>query len=112
MNTYFNQNEMAVSLFTFDINQGVDVLSQLIGFEPFDYVCILSIWSHIDQQKLWDIVNRYCAKVCLFEDNAPSRVKSLDRIEQILIENLHFSQIRFMGFTVDRGVRAVFRLEK
>jgi len=112
MNAYFTRNDMDVSLFTFDINQGVDALSSLIGTKPFDYVCILSIWSHVDQQKLWDIVNRYCAKVCLFEDNAPSRIKSLDRIEQILKENLRFSQTRFMGFTVDRGVRAVFRLEK
>ena len=112
MNSYFTNTGDDVTLYTFDVNQGVEALKPLIGQEMFDYVCALSIWSHVDQQKLWEIINAYCAKVCLFEDNCPSRVRSLERIESTLKENLNFSSIEFLGFTTDRGVRAVFRLTK
>ena len=53
-----------------------------------------------------------CQEVCYFEDNSPSRVKSLERLEQVLRENLKFSVVDFLGFTTDRGVRAVYRLSK
>lgn len=112
MNNYFKKKEIDVSLFAFDINNGVGALESLIGHAPFDYVCVLSIWSHVEKQKLWDIINRYCTKVCFFEDNAPSRINSLEQIKIILEKNLDFSKIEFMGFTTDRGVRAVFRMEK
>jgi len=100
-----------VELHTFDINDGADALRPLIGDSPFNYVCVLSIWSHVDQEKLWEIVNMYCSDVCYFEDNSPSRVKSLERIEQILRANLRFSSLEFLGYTTDRGVRPVYRLE-
>jgi SAM-dependent methyltransferase len=112
MNGYFKQIGIDVSLFTFDINEGVESLQSIIGPASFEYVFALSIWSHVDQQKLWSIINRFCAKVCFFEDNCPSRVKSLDKLKRILEENLHFRKIEFMGFTTDRGVRAVYRLGK
>jgi len=112
MNEHFKQNLIDVSLYAFDINNGVEALISLIGPDPFDYVFVLSIWSHVEKQKLWDIINTYCSKVCYFEDNSPSRVRSLHKLQSILEENLYFSTIEFMGFTTDRGVRAVFRLEK
>lgn len=112
MNRHFQENRIGVSLYTFDINDGVQALKSLIGPAPFEYVFVLSIWSHVDKPKLWDIINTYCSKVCYFEDNSPSRVSSIDKLQSILKENLHFSTVEFMGFTTDRGVRAVFRLEK
>ncbi len=112
MNKHFQENDIGVSLYTFDINEGVEALKRLIGPAPFDYVFVLSIWSHVDKQALWDIINAFCSKVCYFEDNSPSRVKSLDKLKDILKQNLKFSKIDFMGFTTDRGVRAIFRLEK
>lgn len=112
MARHFREKGIAIELYTFDINDGVEALASVIGPTAFDYVCALSIWSHVDRQKLWDVINTYCKDVCFFEDNAPSRVKSLDRIEQILIQNLNFSQVEFLGFTTDRGVRAVFRLTR
>lgn len=112
MNRHFQENRIGVSLYTFDINDGVQTLKSLIGPAPFEYVFVLSIWSHVDKQKLWDIINTYCSKVCYFEDNSPSRVRSLDKLQSILKENLHFSRIEFLGFTTDRGVRAIYRLEK
>ena len=112
MNRHFSQNRIDVSLYTFDINDGVDALKTLIGPDPFEYVFVLSIWSHVDQQNLWDIINAYSCDVCYFEDNAPSRVRSLEKLQRTLEKNLNFSKIEFMGFATDRGVRAVFRLEK
>jgi SAM-dependent methyltransferase/tRNA A-37 threonylcarbamoyl transferase component Bud32 len=112
MNGYFKQKGIDVTLFTFDINEGVESLQSIIGPAPFEYVFALSIWSHVDQQKLWKIINRFCTKVCFFEDHCPSRVNSLDKLKRMLEENLHFRKIDFMGFTTDRGVRAVYRLEK
>ena len=112
MNGYFKEKGVDVSLFTFDINEGVESLESVIGPGAFEYVFALSIWSHVDQQKLWDIINRFCTKVCFFEDHHPSRVKSLDKLKRMLEENLHFRKIEFMGFTTDRGVRAVYRLGK
>ena len=112
MARHFKEKGLDIELYTFDINDGVKALESVMGPTPFDYVCALSIWSHVDKQKLWDVINAYCKDVCFFEDNAPSRVKSLDRIEQILTQNLNFSQVDFLGFTTDRGVRAVFRLTR
>lgn len=112
MNRYFSKTGTDITLYTFNINDGVEALKSLIGPEMFDYVCALSIWSHVQQQRLWEIINTYCAKVCFFEDNYPSRVKSLDHLQNLLRENLNFSSIEFLGFTTDRGVRSVFRLTK
>jgi SAM-dependent methyltransferase/tRNA A-37 threonylcarbamoyl transferase component Bud32 len=112
MNRYLKQKGIDVSLFAFDINEGVEPLQSIIGPASFEYVFALSIWSHVDQQKLWGIINRFCTKVCFFEDHYPSRVRSLDKLKSMLEENLHFRKIEFMGFTTDRGVRAVYRLEK
>lgn len=112
MNRHFRQNQIDVSLYAIDINEGVQALTSLIGPAPFEYVFVLSIWSHVEKQPLWDIINTYCSRVCYFEDNFPSRIKSLEKLKSIFKENLHFPKIEFMGFTTDRGVRAVFRLEK
>lgn len=112
MNRYIKQHQIDISLFAFDINEGADALESVLGSRPFEYVFALSIWCHVDQHKLWDIINRFCTKVCFFEDHYPSRVKSLDKLQSMLEKNMNFSSIKFMGFTTDRGVRAVFRLEK
>ncbi len=110
MGRYYRDHGIDVNLCCADINQGLEPLKAMIGDAPFDYVFVLSIWSHVDQKKLWEIINHYAGRVVLFEDNAPSRVRSLDRIRSILSENLAFEEIAFLGFTTDRGVRAVFRL--
>ncbi len=112
MNRYYHSTGMDVTLVCADINQGLEALKAEIGGACFDYVFVLSIWSHVDQAKLWEIINHYCARVMIFEDNSPSRVRSLDRIRSILMDNLDFKTIDFLGFTTDRGVRAVFRLTR
>ena len=109
---YCRERDNHAEFHSFDINRGAGALQELLGQEQFDHVCVLSIWSHVDQSKLWEIVNTMCAEVCYFEDNAPSRVKSLSKLEATLRENLDFPVIEFLGFTTDRGVRAVFRLSK
>ncbi len=101
-----------VELHAFDINEGVEALRARIGDEPFDYIYALSIWSHVDQSKLWAIINYFGAKTLILEDNSPSRIKSLERIRGILETHLDYRSIEFMGFTKDRGIRAVFRLIK
>ena len=72
----------------------------------------LAIWSHVNQQKLWEIIDTLSADVLYFEDNAPSRVHSLTQVEAILRKHLSFEKVEFLGFTTDRGVRAVFRLQR
>lgn len=110
MNRYYQDKGIDVELFAFDINEGLNSFREKVGQTQFDYVYALSIWSHIDKQKLWDIINGCQPRVCILEDNAPSRIRSLDRIENILMKNLNFSNVEFLGFTTDRGVRAVFKL--
>ena len=112
MRTYLRNNASKVALYTFDINDGADALGKMIGESSFDYVFVLSIWSHVDQGKLWEIINKFCSHVCYFEDNAPSRVKSLESIERTLRESLKFSSMEFLGYTTDRGVRPVYRLTR
>jgi 2-polyprenyl-3-methyl-5-hydroxy-6-metoxy-1,4-benzoquinol methylase/tRNA A-37 threonylcarbamoyl transferase component Bud32 len=109
---YSRENELNSEFYSFDLNKGVEALQNTVGQKKFDYIFVLSIWSHVDQKKLWDIINNMCQEVCYFEDNSPSRVKSLERLEQVLRENLKFSVVDFLGFTTDRGVRAVYRLSK
>ncbi len=110
MNRYYRDKGIDVELFAFDINDGLNRFRETVGQTQFDYVYALSIWSHIDKEKLWEIINGCQPRVCILEDNAPSRIRSLDRIEDILMKNLNFSTIEFLGFTTDRGVRAVFKL--
>jgi 2-polyprenyl-3-methyl-5-hydroxy-6-metoxy-1,4-benzoquinol methylase/tRNA A-37 threonylcarbamoyl transferase component Bud32 len=110
MNEHCRKNSFNSRFFACDVNEGVRAVQQKIGDQRFDYVCALSIWSHVNQQSLWDIINTFSSQTCFFEDNSPSRVRSLSKIESTLRENLHFDDIRFLGFTIDRGVRAVFRL--
>ena len=112
MNRHYQNMGVGVELFAFDINKGVDAFRETIGATAFDYVFALSIWSHVDKQKLWDIINGINPAICILEDNAPSRVKSLDRIRGHLERNLNFTSIEFLGFTTDRGVRAVFRMTR
>ena len=75
MNGYYKEKGVDVELFAFDINQGYNGLKRLVGDTHFDYIFALSIWSHIDKQKLWDIINGCKPKVFILEDNAPSRIK-------------------------------------
>jgi len=112
MNAYFKQRGINVSLFTFDINEGVDSLQSIIGPHlsnmslPFQYGLM---WTSKNSGVL---SIGFCTKICFFEDHCPSQFKSLDKLKRMLEENLHFRRIEFMGFTTDRGVRAVYRLEK
>ena len=110
--SYCSEHSIPAQFHAFDIEDGVAKLHDLLGSERFDYVCALSIWSHVDQAKLWEIVEATCGEVFYLEDNAPSRVKSLEKVEAILRENLRFATIDFLGFTTDRGVRALFRLSR
>lgn len=112
MNRYYQEKGIDVELIAFDINEGLHGFRQKVGQTQFDYIYALSIWSHIDKQKLWDIINLCEPRVCILEDNAPSRIRSLDSIESILRKNLNFSNVDFLGFTTDRGVRAVFKLSR
>ncbi len=109
---YCQTNQINAEFHSFDLNRGLDALKFILGDERFDIVCVLSIWSHVDASELWKIVNSYSKDVCYFEDNYPSRVKSLDRMAGILRENLEFSSIEFLGFCTDRGVRATYRLSR
>jgi len=110
VNEYCDVNSINAEFYAVDINKGVKNLQKIIGEDSFDMVCALSIWSHVNKNKLWEIINEFSSNECIFEDNAPSRINSVDDIKQILKDNLDFSTIRFLGFTYDRGVRSVFYL--
>jgi 2-polyprenyl-3-methyl-5-hydroxy-6-metoxy-1,4-benzoquinol methylase/tRNA A-37 threonylcarbamoyl transferase component Bud32 len=110
VNSHCVANNIDAKFYQFDINNGVSSLYKTIGKDTFDVVFILAIWSHVEKQKLWDIVNSVCNEVCYFEDNAPSRIKSVTKIKKILEDNLKFKKVEFMGYTTDRGIRSVFRL--
>lgn len=110
VNKYCMTNNINAEFYQFDVNNGASSLKNIIGDDKFDIVFALAIWSHVDKQQLWDIINSTCNKVCYFEDNAPSRIKSKKKIKEILEANLKFNKIEFLGYTTDRGIRSVFRL--
>lgn len=112
VNDYCQSVNNGARFYAVDVNAGAKALQKYVGTEPFDIVCALSIWSHVDQEKLWEIIDSFCGDTCLFEDNAPSRVGSVEKLEGILRKALPFKKVEFLGFTYDRGIRSVFRLRR
>lgn len=91
-----------VSFFCHDINDGLQSLVDLMGYEKFDYVFALSMWKHIDKQKLCDIINYFCKESCWFEGHH----KQLEGpLKKELSKYLNFSKIEFLGICEDRGYR-------
>ena len=113
MNGYYKEKGVDVELFAFDINQGYYGHKRLVGDTHFDYIFALSIWSHIDKQKAMGHYKRLqYRKSSFWKTMHQAAFKSLERITSILEDNLHFLRTEFLGFTTDRGVRAVFRLTR
>jgi len=96
-----------IKMIVYNVNDGLDTLISLIGPDKFDYVFALSIWKHVDKVKLYDIINYYCKEKCWFEGHSR---QSQSFFEKELSENLKFSQIKFLGNTIDRGIRPNFLL--
>jgi len=112
MDAHCRERGLPVELRAFDIDDGVDALVELIGDRRFDYVCALSIWSHVDTAKFWQIVERFTGDAFLLEDNYSSRVQSIPRMEELIRQGLPGARVEFLGFTTDRGPRSVFRARR
>lgn len=97
-----------IELLLYDINEGVDKLIELIGDKKFDYVFALSIFKHVDQKKLFELINFYTGDICWFEGHSKQKK---EYIHSILAKNLELNSIHFLGYTTDRGVRPNFRVE-
>lgn len=96
-----------IEIVQYNIDNGLDRLISLIGENKFDYVFSLSIWKHVNKSNLYDIINYYCSDKCWFEGHNKQQELFF---EKELSKNLKFSQIKFLGYTKDRGKRANFLL--
>ena len=98
-----------INLLSYDINEGVEGLMSVVGYETFDYVFALSIFKHVKHKALFDIINFYTKIACWFEGHNRQDAK---KIKKLLEDNLNFKQINFLGYTNDRGLRPNFELKK
>lgn len=96
-----------IKLFTFDIDQGLDKLIPLIGFQKFDYVFALSILKHVNLKSLFEVIDFYTKDTCWFEAH---NKQNETKIKSILTKNLMFKEIEFLGYTTDRGIRPNFKI--
>ena len=101
------KNYKNIELFVYDINSGIDKLKHLIGDQKFDYVFALSILKHVNSKHLFEIINFYTKDTCWFEGHSK---QSETNIEQLLVKNLIFKELEFLGCTTDRGTRPNFRI--
>lgn len=100
---------LAIGYYTFDINQGLEELKDLIGDEKFHYVFALSIWNHVEHKKIFEIINYFCKEFCWFEGHAKDDSATMHKI---LKDNLDHKMVEFLGFTTDRNQRPNFLIEK
>ena len=98
-----------VQLMTYDINNGLEGVKPLLKENKFDYVFALSILKHVDQKALFDIINFYTKEICWFEGH---NKQSKEKIQKILEDNIECKEIKFLGYTTDRGVRPNFIIKK
>ena len=112
VNAYCRKRGNGAEFYGVDVNDGAAALKRIVGEQPFDMVFALAIWSHVDQKELWEIIDSCCGQTCVFEDNAPSRVGNVAAVERTLRDQLSFNEVEFLGFTCDRGIRSVFRLQR
>lgn len=103
--------ELDVEFYTFDVNDGLDVLKGLIGEEQFDHVFALSIWGHVDKPTLANLINYYSSKVCWFEGHAAGWTDDRrEKMEHELSSLLNFKYYEYLGETTDRNPRQNFKL--
>jgi 2-polyprenyl-3-methyl-5-hydroxy-6-metoxy-1,4-benzoquinol methylase len=112
MHTHCQERGLNTELRAFDINDGLEALKRVIGDQRFDYLSALSIWSHVDADNLWAIIDYFAADTFILEDNFPSRVQSIPRMQEIIRERLPGATVEFLGFATDRGPRSVFRAKR
>ena len=98
-----------IKLFVYDINKGVNELISLIGQDKFDYVFALSIIKHVNKNILFEIINFYTKDICWFESHSK---QDRTKIEKMLRKNLTFKEIKFLGYTNDRGIRSNFKIKE
>lgn len=94
------------NVYQYDVSKGID---SSLGSEAYDYVFALSIIKHVDKDKLFEIIREYTGKTCWFEGHAKDKYTVTNRL---LEQNLPGMAIFYLGNTVDRGSRPVFRIEK
>lgn len=103
---YFNTEGCEnINLVTYDINNGLEKLQVLIGKNKFDYVFALSMLKHVDNKALFDIINYYTKEKCWIEGH---NKQDKDEIHGLLENNLNVKEIKFLGYTYDRGIRPNF----
>ena len=103
--------ELDVEFYTFDINMGLDNLIDIIGDDKFDHVFALSIWAHVDKQKLANMINYYSDKICWFEGHEAGWTgDTKNKIEEELTELLDFKYQEYLGETTDRSHRQNYKL--
>jgi SAM-dependent methyltransferase len=102
-----SEYNLDIEYYTFNVDDGLDSLKLIIGDEEFDYVFALSIWGHVKEQNLADIINYYTKEICWFEGHGWD---TKHKIEQYLGSILNYSKIIHLGETNDRSVRQNFKL--
>ena len=76
-----------IEFYTFNIDDGINHLKQIIGEDKFDHVFALAIWAHCDENKLADMINHYTDKICWFEGhNAYTYGDTKSKMDTLLIQ--------------------------
>ena len=109
-NKFFKESNCDAELYSFNVDDGLDSLKELIGDDKFDYVFILAVWKLVKKPILWDMVNYYCTDTCWFEGHNKQKE---DGVKTELMSGLSsFSSFDFIGYINDEGVRPIFRITK
>jgi 2-polyprenyl-3-methyl-5-hydroxy-6-metoxy-1,4-benzoquinol methylase len=105
-NKYFEaEGYNDIKMLVYDINGGLDRLQLLIGKQQYDYVFVLCMLKHVDNNSLFEIINYYMRERCWVEGHAN---QSKEHIQHLLEDNLKCKEINFLGYTLDRGKRPSF----
>ena len=102
-----------IEFYTFNIDDGIHHLKQIIGEDKFDHVFALAIWAHCDENKLADMINHYTDKICWFEGhNAYTYGDTKSKMDTELEKLLDLPYHEYLGETSDRSVRQNYKISR
>jgi 2-polyprenyl-3-methyl-5-hydroxy-6-metoxy-1,4-benzoquinol methylase len=108
--------EIDIEYFVFNIDNGLDALKKEIGSDKFNYTFALSIYNHVNTQKLVNIVSYYTGEICWFEGHALKSKKTSRYYQKNecsareLTDQFNCARAEFLGASNDRGTRHNFKL--
>jgi len=99
--------DLDIEFYVYDINVGnLEEAKKIIGDKLFTHVFALSMWKHIDRQKIADLINFFTDKFCWWEGHA----NYTKDIEKDLRKVFKFKNYEYLGDTTDRDRRPNFKL--